>query len=563
MKSLSKSNVLVVGRATLDILIKSNGFPNLAEQDEIREQLLLPGGSALNVAVTFADFGVNTALCCKTGDDPPADFIQRFLKERGVSVAFQKYDEYLPTSLSIINIGGSGEISILHNVGANKNLNLDDLPVSQLSGFEVVHIGGAMLMEHLDGEPTAVFLKEARAAGAVTSLNTTRNTKMRSVLNPVYEVLDYIFMNEKESLEISECIDKESACQWFHLRGVQTVAITCGASGAYVSGPGFNGFVPGIKVNAVDSTGCGDAFAAGFLSAKLKGADLINCARWGNAVGAHCARTTGAVPVPFDTDEICAMIRSDGEQGEVAALVLAGGISSRMKGVPQKLVVPLAGKPLIQWTIECIRKAGVHRIVAILGHQAPQVKRALYRQPMEFFNIGEVNTSTGKALQKTVLHLTDLPAIVYVVNGDTPLLEPEALVRLREELVRSDSAVTVAVSETPNFIKYGHGAIIMGEKGEFQRVEHYTAAAKRGSSGFINTGTYCFRRDALIEGCSHLFAAADGKIHFSDILTVLKTKCLPVKLVHFDSFDQFISINTFEHLEEMEEKFRGAPGNRR
>ncbi|MCP5108183.1 MAG: NTP transferase domain-containing protein [bacterium] len=546
-------SVLVVGRATLDILTKSNGFPGFGEQEAMSEPSVLPGGSALNAAVTFAGLGIHTALCCKLGDDSSAFLVKQFLEERNISLSFVKTDVYLPTSLSLINIGKNGEIAILHNAGANQNLNAGDLPLSQLATFDLVHIGGAMLLDRLDGEPTAEFLKKARDAGALISLHTTRNTRRRSVLFPVFGFLDYFFLNRKESLEISGCRDIESACKWFHKKGVKTAAITCGAEGVYVSGPGFCGLVPGIAVTAVDTTGCGDAFTAGFLSAALSGMDLQTCAQWGNAAGAHCARTIGAVPVPFRADEIRAMIDTFETHGECAALVLAGGLSRRMSNAGQKLVMPLTGKPLVVWGVECLRRLGMHRLIAIVGHQGDKVKKCLSKQPIEFVNAAGPNSGTGDAIKKAVSDLKELPGIIYIINGDTPLLQPETLIRLREELVRLGSGVTAAIATTPDFRAYGHGAVITNEQGDFERIEHYSMAAENRRSGFVNTGTYCFSRDALVQGCEALAPAADGKIHFSDILSVLKKKQVPVKLMPFEPFDQFISANTIEQFKELEE----------
>lgn len=563
MCRFSKLKVLVVGRATLDVLIRSGGFPPWGEQAAIKEQLLLPGGTALNNAVTFADFGVNTSLCCKIGRDASAAMIEQFLKDRGVSLSFLRVDDYLPTSLSVINIKPGGEIAILNDVGANKNLVSGDLPASRLKAFSAVHLGGAMLLDGLDGSPAAEFLSMARQAGSVTSLSTTRNTRRRSVLLPVFPLLDVMFMNEREALGISRCHSKETACRWFHKQGVKAVVVTCGNGGAYVSDSGFTGLVPGIKVNPADTTGCGDAFVAGFLSVKLTGKDIRECAKWGNAVGAHCARTMGAVPVPFRPGEIEAMIESQERAGSCGALVLAGGLSRRMEEVDQKLVMSLAGKPLLVWVIESIRRAGVHRIVTILGHLAEMVKQSLRRQPVEFCTPAEQDAGTGTAVKATVSLLRDLPDVVYVINGDTPLVTPETLVQLREELLDSDAGVTAAVADSPDFRKYGHGAVILDDDGEFNGIEHFSSAAGKMKSGRVNTGTYCFRRDALIQGCRDLFPAADGKIHFSDILAVLKLKQIPVKLVHFPRFDEFISVNNRAQYLELAAKMREFSGERR
>jgi ribokinase len=88
------------------------------------------------------------------------------------------------------------------------------------------------------------------------------------------------------------------------------VAITSGASGAYVSDANSAAVVPGFRIAAVDTTGCGDAFTAGFLHAFLRGESLIDSAIWGNALGACCARAIGAMPSSFTYQEIRHMVQS-------------------------------------------------------------------------------------------------------------------------------------------------------------------------------------------------------------------------------------------------------------
>ena len=83
-----------------------------------------------------------------------------------------------------------------------------------------------------------------------------------------------------------------------------TVAITLGPDGAFVSDGAWAAMVPAFPVTAVDTTGCGDAFAAGFMDAVLRGCDVGACARWGNAVGAHCAQSVGGMPAPFRREEL-------------------------------------------------------------------------------------------------------------------------------------------------------------------------------------------------------------------------------------------------------------------
>ncbi len=552
--NFSGNKVLVVGRATLDLLIRSDDFPPPGNQGTIHEQVIQPGGSALNIAVSLAQFGIPVDLCCRLGKDAPGRLVKATILQRGVPTDLIKIDSSLPTSLSIIKIGQNAEISILHDGGANKHFCSNDISSIALESYGLVHIGGAMLLDSFDGEPAAEFLSKARSMGILTGVSTTRNTSQKKVLMPLYSFMDYFILNEKESFEISLCTNIEDAGQWFRDKGVKTVVITRGKHGAYISGESFMGHVPGIPGVVRDTTGCGDAFTAGFLATQIAGMWLRLSADWANTTGALCAGTVGALPTPFEPVEIQRKVDTFLKSGGTGALILAGGKSTRMLGSRQKLVELLWGEPLINFPVRNLRNAGVHRIIVLSGHGGDLVQYALRKQPVELINTGEMDLGTGNSVKSAMALLEDLPPYIYVINGDTPLISPEILIRLREELIGSGAAVTLAVARTPDFERYGHAAILTDTNGEFSGNVHFSSGSIENSNGLINTGTYCFVREALINGSRDLFPAGDGKIHFSDILMILKAKKKKICLVYFDCFKSFISINTKEHLLEIENK---------
>ena len=84
--------------------------------------------------------------------------------------------------------------------------------------------------------------------------------------------------------------------------GAHVAAVTLGADGCYVSGADFDGHVPACVVDAVDGTGAGDAFAAGFLYGRLAGWPLERCARFANAAGALATTAVGAFEGVGDLD---------------------------------------------------------------------------------------------------------------------------------------------------------------------------------------------------------------------------------------------------------------------
>lgn len=323
------ARALIVGQLTLDIFVKFSEFPDFGRQVLGRDYQIQVGGTALNIAAALGCLGTEVALISRIGADPAGRLVQEMLIERAIAINHLIIDETEPTSLSIINIGANGEIGIVHHEGAIRKISLGDIPVSEIHSFDVVHVGGAMLLPGLDGSPLADLLGQAQESRVMTALTVAKNTERKDFLSPAFPFLDLLFMNEKESFEISGLHDKREACRWLSRQGVRTTVVTLGGKGAYISDPDYEGVVPAFQVPVVDTTGCGDAFSAGFLDAALRGMSPLDCAIWGNAVGAHCARTSGAVLTPFERSELVKMVESfDGNQNDLSTLSMPGGIES-------------------------------------------------------------------------------------------------------------------------------------------------------------------------------------------------------------------------------------------
>ena len=158
-----------------------------------------------------------------------------------------------------------------------------------------VHLAGALVMPRLDGEPAATVLERAKARGLTTSLDTVWDATGRWGPRPSpLPFVDVFVPSLAEATAISGEQEPAAAAAWLRERGVGMVALTLGADGCYVAGAGFEGRVAAPAVEAVDGTGAGDAFAAGFLYRHLAGWPLERTAAFANAAGALATTAVGA-----------------------------------------------------------------------------------------------------------------------------------------------------------------------------------------------------------------------------------------------------------------------------
>ena len=142
----------------------------------------------------------------------------------------------------------------------------------------------------------------------MTSLDTVWDATGRwERLLPSLPFVDLFVPSFGEAAAISGEHEPQAAAAWLRERGVGTIALKLGAQGCYVVGDGFEGFVPAPAVEAVDSTGAGDAFAAGFLYGSLAGWPLERAAAFANAAGALATTAVGAVEGVTGLEETSAL----------------------------------------------------------------------------------------------------------------------------------------------------------------------------------------------------------------------------------------------------------------
>lgn len=250
------------------------------------------GGCALNTSSALARLGLRAAACGKVGADPLGEFLLGLLDERGVDRSGVLRDPEAPTSATVVLVDEEGERTFLHLPGANGRLHADELDPELVYAGRALHLAGALVLEGLDGEPTAAILAEAQARGLVTSLDPVWDATGRwQRLLPSLPYLDLLTASLAEAEAISGERGAEGAADWLRERGAATVAIKLGADGCYVTGVGR---VPAPRVTAVDGTGAGDAFAAGFLFGLLAGWPLERTAGLANRLGALATTAVGA-----------------------------------------------------------------------------------------------------------------------------------------------------------------------------------------------------------------------------------------------------------------------------
>jgi sugar/nucleoside kinase (ribokinase family) len=257
--------------------------------DEIR---MTAAGTAGGAALILAKLGADVRSAGAIGADPLGEMLVGLLERDGVDTTLLLRRDGVQTSTSVLPIRPNGDRPAFHVVGANASYGADDAPREAIAAATHLHIGGP---EFMGGEAAAEILAHARASGVVTSADILApgDPGLLEWIAPAFDQLDYLLPNEEQVTGFTGADDVESGCRALVQRGVGCVVATCGADGAIIVGVGASVRVPAFAIEVVDTTGCGDAFSAGFLRGLSLGRDRVDAARLGCATAAFVAQGLG------------------------------------------------------------------------------------------------------------------------------------------------------------------------------------------------------------------------------------------------------------------------------
>ena len=263
------------------------------------------GGCAANTGIGLHRLGVETSIVGAIGRDGFGEFVRGVLRGEGVD-ARGVVEKAAPTSATMVLVRPDGERTFLHCVGANAVFEGADFDVENLRDVQLLHIAGHGLMPAFDGEACARLLQSAQEMGVKTSLDTAGapDDNWRDNLRQTLPYLDYFVPSLHEVRELfADCKTPESIAAKLIESGVQTVALKMGEAGSYaLAHDGQSARAEALDVDAIDATGAGDAFAAGFVAAMLRGLPLQQCLQIGNATGARCVGAVGTIAGLGDWD---------------------------------------------------------------------------------------------------------------------------------------------------------------------------------------------------------------------------------------------------------------------
>lgn len=292
-------DVLCVGASVVDIPLRpvdAGVFDRVSHPvDDISMQV---GGDALNESIVLARLGARTGLVTAVGDDAAGSFIISRARSEGVDVSRVRIRKGMTTSLNIGLVRPDGERTFITNRnGSLWTTRESDLDVGgPLGSARILAFGSIFNNPLVSGEWMASLFRRARAAGMTVCADMVPS-RTGAGLEDIAEALgcvDYFFPNADEAIGLTGAADERRAVAVLLDRGVANVVLKVGGRGCLVCSAHATELVPAIRQRAVDTTGAGDNFVAGYIRALLRGADPVDAAVLANGVAAVSVGALGA-----------------------------------------------------------------------------------------------------------------------------------------------------------------------------------------------------------------------------------------------------------------------------
>lgn len=296
--------VITLGVHVVDVLVRPvQEIPEGQGGVLVEEIRITPAGSAGGTAITLAKLGARVQSAGAIGQDELGDVLLELLGRFGVDTSLLVRREGVQTSASVLPIRPDGSRPAFHVVGANATYTSSDAPWDEIARADFLHLGAP---EFMGGEEAARILATAREQGTVTSADLLAPGEQAAAITdwvaPIFEHLDFLLPNEEQVLGLTGSDEVVEGCRELIRQGVGCVAATCGAAGAVVVDGDGAERVPATAVEVVDTTGCGDAFSAGFLRGISLGRSRRDAAALGCAVAGLVAGGLGSDHGEFDLE---------------------------------------------------------------------------------------------------------------------------------------------------------------------------------------------------------------------------------------------------------------------
>jgi ribokinase len=301
----ANSYILVVGSSNTDMVIKADHFPEPGETIIGNGFFMNPGGKGANQAVACSRLGGDVVFICKCGNDIYGKQSVELFNDEGIDTSYMLFDPKHPSGVAMITVDHNAENCIVVESGANATLCVNDLQKLQ----HVIENASIVLMQlEIPIETVEFVANSAHKKGVKVILNpapacllSTSLLSNVSILTPNRTEAEML-----SGVKVKDVATAEEAARKIQQKGVDTVIITLGVDGAVIlnhTGEFTN--IPGVVVNAIDTTAAGDVFNGALAVALFQQKDIPDAVKYACRAAALSATRPGAQSSAPYKKELC------------------------------------------------------------------------------------------------------------------------------------------------------------------------------------------------------------------------------------------------------------------
>jgi ribokinase len=290
--------------------------------------------------MALARMGLDVVLISRVGPDSLALKALNSLSEAGVIPTGLQRDPAAMTGLMYVVVTSDGERTILGHRGANVLTDPNQMREEDIRDARLLHLSGYALLAEPQRSAALLALEMACRHGLIVTLDPGMSVPQAALdeMRALLPVIDIFLPNLPEAQQLTGTDAPQDCFQALVAAGVRAVALKLGEHGCLIGGEEGFVYVPGFAVEARDTTGAGDFFAAGIIAGCLGGLDRRGAAVLGNAMGAMAAARVGAGTSVPQARDVLALLRDPRQ---------ASGRRERVEAIRQAIdfVMALATEP--------------------------------------------------------------------------------------------------------------------------------------------------------------------------------------------------------------------------
>lgn len=258
-----KTKILVIGDADADIFLTIDHIPTWDEGLLAKSSYIVPGGKGANTAMQLSSLGADTTLFACIGTDGNGEIATSLFDKANLNCKFVIKNDNCPTTFCVMLLDDTGEKALVV-IPSDEIYPTEEIVNRYYKGFSEyshIHIIG------LNAERTSYIVNKLSSFDCSISVDFDSANSGYNKLLPIMEKCDTIFLNKEGLSRLYPLVDERDAIKELSEKTEATVVCTLGANGVLEFSSGVLLFQPTQKISPIDTTGCGDAFAASYLYA--------------------------------------------------------------------------------------------------------------------------------------------------------------------------------------------------------------------------------------------------------------------------------------------------------